>query len=283
MAGWIRLLVRPRLAKATADEVAVLRSILSGADARFGELIGQLERAPGIKRENPTPDTFRVAPTSTFDDLSFPLKVGRLTSAWVTVRDAVSERVLQFRVAVGRHGFLLGLEGRSDDGRPWPSEWRVDSISLPETAETLALPTIEEQRRVQDLGRDALTRWLGTALPPATLVYPPVGEQQIRTNELELHRPLPPSLREFLRITNGLDIGWFRVHAMTELYEIANLDRPLLTVAWDSDEGDDFVVALSPGRGDSPVYRLDVHQPDPPKPVRIAEDFRNYLRERLAR
>jgi len=56
------MLARPGLAKATADEVAVLRSILSGTDARFGQLIGQLERAPGIKRKNPTPDTFRVAP-----------------------------------------------------------------------------------------------------------------------------------------------------------------------------------------------------------------------------
>ena len=131
------MLARPGLAKATADEVAVLRSILSGTDARFGQLIGQLERAPGIKRKNPTPDTFRVAPTSTFDDLSFPLEVGRLSSVWVTVRDALSERDLQFRVAVGRHGFLLGLEGRTNDGRPWPSEWRIDSISRPETAAML--------------------------------------------------------------------------------------------------------------------------------------------------
>ena len=140
----LRRALRPRSRAGPTDgELAALGLILGDEDPRLRKVRDQLIRAPTIKREKPTSSSFRVGPTSTFDDLSFPLEVDRLESEWMRVRDTQSGRDLEFRVVIGRHGFLQGLEGRATDGGPWPSSWSVDPTGHGTSEPLIRLPSAE--------------------------------------------------------------------------------------------------------------------------------------------
>lgn len=276
----LRTLTGRKRSRPTEPELAVIRSLLTSSDPRHGQLVAQLERAPDIERVNPTPDTFRIAPTSTFDDLSFELAVDRIASDWLPVIDLLSGRELQFRVVVGRHGFLRGLEGRTMDGDPWPSAWEPAEASLAASSMALLeLPSIAEQQRLQDHGRRKLEAWLDGPVPKNAVVTPPAFEPDSGPT-VPVGGVLPRAFREFLSISNGLDAGPARIHGTADLYEINNTSLPLVAVAWDSDDTDDFIVGVSVDGRDEGVYRINVHGPEP-HPIKIASDFREYLRERL--
>src|ERR671918_750319 len=112
-----------RTFKATPQEVAALHRVLDGGDPRYRKLVEQLETAPSVTRDHPSPDALVVNPSSTFDDLLFPLEVTEIASDWVRIRDARSGRDLKFRARVVRSGFLKDLEGITADGGPWPADW----------------------------------------------------------------------------------------------------------------------------------------------------------------
>ncbi len=282
IARWFRTVRGSHRNRATEDELAVLGTILSGPDPRFQKLIAQLQRAPEIERVNPSPGSFRVAPTSTFDDISFPLEVQRIDSDWLALRDALSGRDLEFRVSVGRHGFLRGLEGRTRDGKQWPRSWEVDRSSLkPPHRELLRLPSLDEQRELQDTARRRLSEWLETELPREILLFRPAGEAEIAMGERRFGGRLPEAYRRFLLITDGLDLrDGFGIAGINDAYEIDNAHLPLVHVAWDADDTDEFLVALPHDGRDQAVYRIDVHDPEA-RPRKIAAEFRGYLASRV--
>ncbi len=279
--GWLHGFTGTK-ASPRPEELAILRAILVGPDPRYQKLIAQFEQAPQLDRLTPTPTTFRVGPTSTFEDLSFPLETKRVVSEWVSVRDTLSGRTLEFRVVVGRHGFLRGLEGRTEDEQPWPSTWSADPAALKSLpAGLLDLPALAEQGKGQDMGRRDLTEWLGTALPSSALFVQPATEPMIAAHERRLGGTFPRMFRAFLGITDGLDLDGLRIHGVDDVYEIDNVHMAAWLVAWDADDVDDFIVVVAHDGIDQSVYRINLHRPDETWPARIADDFRGYLRERV--
>jgi hypothetical protein len=259
----------------------VVRTILSGQDPRLKMIGDQLERAPELIREYPGVGQFRVGPTSTFDDLSFPLETERLESGWLEVTDVASGRELQFRVAVGRHGFLRGLEGRTTDGGVWPRGWTVDPSALyPTPGPLLTLPPPSEASAFQARARERLAEWLDTKSSDGLQLLPPASSPAIAAREQTLGGSFPNGYRTFLGITDGLETGTLRILGHKDAYDIDSQFLPAIVVAWDADDTDDFVVAVSRDGRDETVYRIDVHDPDA-RPVPLAPDFASFLRDRV--
>lgn len=267
-------------ARATEGEMAVLRYLLSGIDPRYRQLLAQMTRAPEIERSHPAPDLLQVGPTSTFEDLSFPLETERIASDWVPIVDSLTGRTLEFRIVVGRHGFLRGLEGRTTDGKQWPEPWLPDFSIAARLASPLQLPSIEEQTAMQKKGVLDLRAWLDDPAAGITRVFPPALEPHIAQAELRLGGRLPTSYKEFVRISNGVDLKGSQILGLDDLHEVAHGLLPGVVVSWDSDGQDEFILALSLDGHDQAIYRLEVHDGDAnPRP--IAPDFREYLRHRV--
>ena len=230
-------------------------------------------------REYPARDQFRVGPTSTFDDLSFPLELERLESEWLRVTDQESGRDLQFRVVVGRHGFLRGLEGRTTDGGEWPRTWSVNAVTIPTPPRVLIdLPSADAARAFQSETRGSLAKWIGVPLSGEFEFHPPASPAQIAARERTIGGQFPTGFRDFLSITDGLDSKAITIHGHEDVYELDNPFHSLVLIAWDSDDVDDFVVAVSLESGNEAVYRIDVHDDDA-RPVSLAEDFASFLRD----
>jgi hypothetical protein len=253
--------------------------ILGDADPRLVLVARQLETTPKAIREYPTADSFRVRPESTYENLNFPLEVSRLDSDWLEIIDATSHHRLRFRAAVGRHGFLLGLEGVTLDDGPWPRDWSLVPGDDPPGDELMTLPSLEESERFQVGARQQLSSWLEVDVPKQMTFYPPAPTAMIAAREIELGAPLPTSFRTFLGIADGFDARPFRLHGYRDVSQIDDPNLPLVLLASDSDDKDEFLVAASLA-GDERIYRIDIHVAEP-KPVEIAPDFRAYLRRRI--
>lgn len=274
---WLRGLVRSGEESPTTSEVAVLDAILHGDDPRLRLIQQQLVRAPAIQRDHPAPDRYRVHPLSTFDDLSFQLEVGRLESRPLRVTDEATKRDLEFKVIVGRHGFLRGLEGRTLDDQPWPDEWSVE-LPVPRPDKPLmTLPPIDEVAAEQEAARRRLSQWLGVPIRDEVELIPPATEAAIEARQLEIGGRFSSGYRTLLDITDGLSVHGLYVHGHRDARPISNPVMPALLVAWDADDRDEFVVVTSLDPADDGVYRVDVHD-ETATPHVIADTFAEYLR-----
>jgi hypothetical protein len=272
-----RLGRKPRLA--TEDERGVAGHLLDGGDPRHELLARQLEYAP-VKRSTPDETSIEFSPEYTTDDLTFPFEMVRLESGWTPVRDLLSGRELQFRVVVVRSGFM-SIQGRTADGGTWPERWKPD-LSVPMDPELrLRLPSREAIERQQREARLALEKWLGGQIARDIETFFPATEAQLAGRELELRGAFPRSLRGLFAISDGLESNEFRLYGHADVYRVDSPHLPALLLAWDSDNRDDFIVAVSLAGGDESVYRLDVHV-DVPEAEVIAPDVRTYLGQRLA-
>lgn len=264
------------------EEVRVLQRVLQGGDPRFELLIEQLRTTPAVTRERPTADTFRVSPTSTFEDLNFVFEVTHLQSAWVPVEDVHSGRRLEFRVAVARSGFLEVLEGRTADGSPWPDVWdAAPPGASPPAVPALVLPSLAEMEVAQARARADLEAWLAIALPPKLTLYPPVTEAAVRLCEEDLGVWLTVQHVELLAITDGLEWRQLRLLGHADLRLLDDPAHRGIVVAWDSDDTDEFIVTQAGDGTDQAVLRVDVH--DRKRRRReMAPDLRSYLRAALS-
>jgi hypothetical protein len=272
-----RLLGRkPR--RATEHERAVARHLLTGDDPRHELLARQLEYA-SVKRSTPDETSIEFSPEYTTDDLTFPFEMARLESGWTPLRDLLRGRELQFRVVVVRSGFM-SIQGRTADGGTWPEGWKPD-LSVPVDPELrLRLPSREAIERQQREARVTLEKWLGGQMARDMETFPPATEAQLAGRELELRGTFPRSLRGFFAISDGLESNDFRFCGHADVYPVDSPHVPALLLAWDSDNRDDFIVAVSLAGVDESVYRLDVHV-DVPEAEVIAPDVRTYLAQRL--
>ena len=278
----LRRALRPRSRAGPTDgELAALGLILGDEDPRLRKVRDQLIRAPTIKREKPTSSSFRVGPTSTFDDLSFPLEVDRLESEWMRVRDTQSGRDLEFRVVIGRHGFLQGLEGRATDGGPWPSSWSVDPTGHGTSEPLIRLPSAEATAEFERHARERLAKWLGITLPTRLELTPPVSEPAIAARQLELGGRFPGEYLVFLSIVDGVSASGVQVLGCRDAYPIDSPHLAPLVVAWDADDQEDYVVVLSMAGSDEAVYRIDVSDPEA-EPHALAARLSDFLRSVMA-
>ena len=272
-----RAFARRRRTTVTREELNVLQLVLCGDDPRYRQIRGQLERPGMIEREYPGLGRFRIGPTSTTDALSFPLEVERLESEWLRVHDLSSGRDLEFRVVVGRHGFLRGLEGRTVDGGEWPRSWSVEPLSSATPCrETLALPSAEDAAAFRSSAMSHLEAWLGVSIAGAAELWPPATGAAISAREQQIGGRFAPQYRDLLAITDGATISGVRVLGHRDAYQIENATLPALVVAWDADNDEDFVVVLSLDGQDDTPYRIDVHDTEA-IPRAMAADLRQYL------
>jgi hypothetical protein len=266
--------------RATDAEVNAARHVLYGDDPRLQLLVEQLRTTPSVLRTNPAPDRIRVSPRSTFEDLNFVLEITRLVSAWVPVADAESGRTLEFQVSVVRGGFLEALDGRTQDGGPWPAHWDVrrPDVAVADTP-ALPLPSLAELQAAQRRARQGLEAWLGLAVRDGLTLYPPVTAAAIELREQDLGVRINEGYLRFLSITDGIDSRDVRILGHSDLYRSDDERSPGLVIAWDRDETDDFVCVLAPDARDEAVWRMDVHDR---RRARIeAPDVASYLRSRF--
>jgi hypothetical protein len=265
----------------TEAEVIVLRALLCGPDPRLRKIGDQLERAPEIEREFPGKGHFRVGPTSTFDDLSFVLEVDRLESDWLGVRDSASGRDLEFRVVVGRHGFLRGLEGRTVDGGDWPKVWSVDRSALnPRSTALLALPSAAAAEAAQARALAGLSAWIGIEVAGEIVTYPPATTAHVAARERELGGAFPKGYRRFLGFTDGLDAPAIRIHGLRDVYTYDNPDIAAVVVAWADDDLGNYVLIVGLDGRDESIYQANVDAESSDLEV-VATDFADLLRHRL--
>ncbi len=276
---WLRRLLGARAERGTTDdELAVLGLILHGDDPRLRLIYEQMGRAPEIEREY-TDSGFRVSPTSTFDDLTFPLEIDRLESAWLAAADVSSGRDLEFRVVLGRHGFLRGLEGRTVDGGQWPREWRLGRVDPDAQAEgLLELPPAAEASAFQVRARDQLSAWLGIPVSSRIELVPPASSGALAQRETEIGGRFPSDVLRFLTITDGMSARGIHIHGHRDMRPIENRQIPALLVAWDADDRDEFLVVVSLDATDNTVYRIDVHETDL-RPRPLVDQFSEYVKE----
>lgn len=268
----------PTRPEATARELIALQHVLRGDDPRFKLLAQQLETAPAVHREHPTPDSIRVGPTSTFEDLNFVLEVGRLASEWVPVRDVKADRTLEFRVLVARSGFLEALEGRTADGGPWPDEWDLPPVDRASSdTPPLVLPSLSETEQAQRAALAGLVDWLGIPLRNGLTVYPPVTRAAIGLREQDLGVRFSDGYRTFLSIADGIESREFRVLGHVDVYRVEDAG---VVVAWDADDAADFLVVQRADGLDERVYRMDAHRAMD-APAEHAISVAAYLRRRL--
>lgn len=277
--SWFRGIAGRTRSLASEDEKTLVRHLLAGDDKRLAQLAEQLSYAP-VRRARHSDGGYSISPEYTSERLSFDLEVPRIDSPWVVLRDRVTGQDLEFRVSVGRGGFLNALEGRTFDGKPWPERWSPDLSKPLRSDQYLELPSVgavEKQRRE---ARDYLERWLGRVVPEALQTFPPATDAQIHEREKILGGHFPMLLREFFSISDGLESNDLRILGHADAYTVDSPYLPALLIAWDSDDRDDFVVVVSLDGTDEAVYRLDVHLDDP-RPEVIADDVRRYLAHRI--
>ena len=208
-----------RSKRATDFEILVTQAILRGSDPRYLLLIDQLRRAPSVEREYPDTDAFRVRPTSSWEDLDFELEVSRIASGWLPVIDRRSGRPLRFRMVVGRHGFILGLEGLTEDGAPWPKDWSVDSEGLSGgPADLLDLPSLEQQRLDDAERRSRLRDWLGSDLQLRSGCTRPRRRPQRRQRGAARRAPAG-RVRDFMAFS-GADFKDLHLHGHEDIYPL---------------------------------------------------------------
>jgi hypothetical protein len=275
-----RLRADPLAKKANDPELAVVSMILAGDDRRLAILLEQFTRGP-ITRTRPADHMLVVSLDYTSSALMFPFEVTRLESPWCELSDPVSGKELKFRVVVVRGGFLKALEGRTRDETPWPAGWTVGPGQSCDPANRLTLPSLQEFEEQQKRAHDDLGRWLAASLPPGLDTFPPPTDAQIASRELALGGALPASLREFYRITDGLESSDLRLFGHADIYTIDNVNIAAVLLTWDADDRDNFVVVASLGGSDDQIYRIDIHD-KAPEPFAIASDFRSYLAARIA-
>jgi hypothetical protein len=263
----------------TASEVIAARAVLHGTDPRLNLLAQQLEQAVQVVREYPRPDEFRVRPAWTYDNLTFPLEVDRIVSKELVLSDKGSGRQLGFRAVVGRSGFLYGLEGRTLDGEPWPREWDVLATAIDEQVDPLIiLPSLEEQSAFTAMAREQLKSWVGCEPPARFALFPPATVAAIASVQERIGSVFSEGFTKFLSVTDGIEGPDLRLFGHRDVYELDEVLQAPIAVGWDSDDVDDFVVAISRFHGDDKVYRIDIHDRGAIPQV-IAPGFREYLRD----
>jgi hypothetical protein len=150
----------------------------------------------------------------------------------VHVHDLHSGRVLTFRVHVARGGFFTHLEGQAEG--PWRRRWAVDRDELATAArDALTFPDRPAP--------DALSGWLGTALPGDgdLLVRPPAEPRSIDALEEREGLRLPAGVRDFLEVTDGVMLGGWTILGVRDLYTVEVEDVSFWQIAVGSGPEDD--------------------------------------------
>ena len=102
------------------------------------------------------------------------------------------------------------------------------------------MSTFDWKTFLDELNHDIITHWDGYPEMPSDVLaigwigFPPASEEQIEATELRLDRPLPPSLRDFYKITNGWGIvGCFiwNVLPVEQIGWLSDLEPDLLELA----------------------------------------------------
>ena len=87
-------------------------------------------------------------------------------------------------------------------------------------------------------------------------IFPPASASEIGELERRTNSRLPESFREFLAVSDGMDVGPVRVLGSADAYQLDIPARDGLVIAWEPDELDDHVIVVPRTEGDATVYRV---------------------------
>ena len=251
-----------------------------------------------LRRGGPLADTFVRQLRDALDvyrlrgeDGAYELRVSTLLEVSGVPRDGWRSRPIPIRTSTGRElaavivvheAGIIGIEGTTQDGRPWPADWTAAPEALraiEEEASWLPLPTdieIDEQRA--QAGR-AIGAWLGSVsspdhLPGRLSARPPASRSELSALAEREGFVLPEAYEALLRSADGVDIGDLSVLGTADAYRLDTAGVARLVICPPDEDG--AVVLELDGR----VIQVDIDDPDGDGVV-LAEDLRAYVTSRL--
>ena len=267
-----------RVKRVPEAEIAVVESALRGGGPLAHTLVRQLHEAPAVYRLRG-------------EDGAYELRVSTLLEVNGVPRDGWRSRPIPIRTASGRdlttlvvvhEAGIIGIEGSTRDGRPWPDEWTVTQdvlATIEEGAPWLPLPSDTEVDDQRTRAAGSLEAWLGSVPPPVPLparlsARPPARESDLGAFAEREGFVLPEAYEALLRSADGVDIGDLSVLGTADAYRL-DVQGAARLVICPPDEDGAVVLEL-----DGQVVQVDIDDPGGAGMV-LAEDLRAYVASRL--
>jgi hypothetical protein len=201
-----------RSAAFTPGELAVLRALLPEHHPDSANLYAQAAEAPYVERKLVGPDRYQARIPYVANGARCIVCDQNVASPTIEVVTGEG-RKLRFSTEMLRGGFLIGLDGVSNDGQPWPRAWNVElrNCTIPAEVQRWLPAFMSESARGDIIGRLAKWACLSTGRPAnavadALRVAVPAGSEDIAQCEQRLGRQLGEQYRELLQITDGFGI-----------------------------------------------------------------------------
>jgi hypothetical protein len=233
-----------RVPRVPDAEMAVAEAALANGGAIADRLLRQLREAGYVWRLIAEDGGYELR-ISTTDDLTVrDVPRAGWTSDWIPVAAAGDARPLELRVFVFEAG-IVGLLGRTLDGRPWPGDWRARSEDL-ETirakAPWLHLPTPAEVRAARMSAAATIAAWLGheEALKGRRGVLradPPATDEAIAAFSAREGVALPEAYESLVRRADGIEVGRMLVLGTRDAYRLDMPGPPRLVIAPPNEDG----------------------------------------------
>ena len=100
---------------------------------------------------------------------------------------------------------------------------------------------------------------LAAAAADELRIYSPATSIAIGELELRTASRLPEAFRDFLAVSDGIDVGPIHVLGTGDAYALDMPGRDGLVIAWEPDALDDKVMVVRRTEGDATVYSIAVH------------------------
>jgi hypothetical protein len=270
-----------QVTKVPQAELAVAEAALAGAGPIGEELLAQLRDAAAAFRLVNADGTYELR-VSTRGRISFVPRTGWRSNP-IPIEALPGNRQLEMQLDIGAQG-VIGLLGRTLDGRKWPWTWSPAQGTLESIrarAPWLRLPTPEEQRAARTAAIEQIEAWLGE---PGFLgrrriainAEPPASEDELRALEVNQHFTLPDAYADLLRRADGVDVGPLSILGTADAYRLDMPGPPRLVISPPDESG---AVVLD---GDGRVRHVDATQRTSEGRV-VGPDLRSWVHRRLTR
>jgi hypothetical protein len=233
-----------RVARVPEAELAVAEAALDNGGAVADRLLRQLRGAGDVWRLITRDGVYELR-ISTTDDL----RIGGVprsgwTSDWIPVAAASDAQPLELRVFVFEAG-IVGLLGRTLDGRPWPRDWRArpgDLETIRAKAPWLRLPTPARIREARTSAAATIAAWLGNGvglqgLRGVVRADPPANDQALVAFTAREAFALPEAYESLLRRADGIEVGRVVVLGTGDAYRLDMPGPARLVIAPPNEDG----------------------------------------------
>lgn len=280
--SWRRRWQWKRSARASDEEIAVIRAMLFGTDHRLAQLYRQVEQAAWIERVRIKPSVYQMKLVWTADDPQFPL-YSSVESRPLVTEDRRSGRALEFRLFIMEGGFFGELQGTALDGLPWPKEFELPT-SFTEMYAGQAYLVLPPAQGTGSLLR--LLEWAGVPMEEfssSVLVRLRPGASDRDVFELSRMEgvDLSAELVEFFLVSDGLELGTVNILGTKDAYRLdaSPIKGAYLVLADLREEG--ILVTASSMMPSTPVWHVPLGAKAIGSQEEIAPSFRRFIYDRV--